>query len=120
MAERTWRLSGEYMESCNCDYLCPCIYTNPQEGATQDHCTAALVFRIDAGESDGVRPDGLGFALLIRSGQVMADGDWVPGCVGAEGADPPQRAEIGRATCRERVGRAGLIPEVGLTIKKKK
>src|SRR3546814_5416136 len=94
MAERTWRLSGEYMESCNCDYLCPCIYTNPQEGATQDHCTAALVFRIDAGESDGVRLDGLGFALLIRSGKAMADGDWVLGCVVDERADPAQRAEL--------------------------
>src|SRR3546814_10022114 len=42
MAERTWRLSGEYMESCNCDYLCPCIYTNPQEGARSEEHTSEL------------------------------------------------------------------------------
>ena len=30
MAGTDWQISGEYMESCNCDYLCPCIYTNPQ------------------------------------------------------------------------------------------
>ena len=30
MAGSDWQISGEYMESCNCDYLCPCIYTNPQ------------------------------------------------------------------------------------------
>ena len=30
MVVKTWELSGEYMESCNCDYLCPCIFTNPQ------------------------------------------------------------------------------------------
>ena len=35
MAEQEWSLRGEYMESCNCDYLCPCIYTNPQGPATQ-------------------------------------------------------------------------------------
>jgi hypothetical protein len=29
MAEKTWELSGQYMESSNCEYLCPCIYTNP-------------------------------------------------------------------------------------------
>ena len=23
MAETKWSLCGEYMESCNCDYLCP-------------------------------------------------------------------------------------------------
>ncbi len=28
MAETNWKLTGEYMESCNCDYLCPCIFTN--------------------------------------------------------------------------------------------
>ena len=30
MSGTNWQISGEYMESCNCDYLCPCIYTNPQ------------------------------------------------------------------------------------------
>ena len=38
MAQKTWELSGEYMESCNCDYLCPCIFTNPQAPATHEHC----------------------------------------------------------------------------------
>ena len=49
MAQQEWTMLGEYMESCNCDYLCPCVYTNPQGPVTYDHCTAALVFRIDAG-----------------------------------------------------------------------
>ena len=49
MPEPKWSLRGEYMESCNCDYLCPCTYTNPQEAATHDHCTAVMVFRIDEG-----------------------------------------------------------------------
>src|SRR3977135_3471049 len=77
MAQKTWELSGEYMESCNCDYLCPCIYTNPQGPVTFDHCTAALIFRIDKGHSGGTTLDGLCFALMIRSGKVMADGDWI-------------------------------------------
>ena len=70
-------MRGEYMESCNCDYLCPCIYTNPQAPVTYDHCTAALVFRIDAGNYGEIRLDGLKFALMIRSGKVMADGNWI-------------------------------------------
>ena len=48
MAEKVWELSGQYMESCNCDYLCPCIYTNPQEAATHDHCYA-LSGRVPSG-----------------------------------------------------------------------
>jgi hypothetical protein len=77
MAEQKWTMRGEYMESCNCDYLCPCIYTNPQAPVTYDHCTAALVFRIDEGSCGDTKLDGLKFALVIRSGKVMADGDWI-------------------------------------------
>lgn len=65
MSEPKWSLRGEYMESCNCDYLCPCIYTNPQEAATHDHCTAAMVFHINEGNFGGTKLDGLKFALDI-------------------------------------------------------
>ncbi len=44
MADQKWTMRGEYMESCNCDYLCPCIYTNPQAPVTYDHCTAGWCF----------------------------------------------------------------------------
>jgi len=47
MAGTTWSIRGEYMESCNCDYLCPCIYTNPQGQATHEHCYSLQVYRID-------------------------------------------------------------------------
>lgn len=74
-----WQISGEYMESCNCNYLCPCICTNPQGEVTLDNCTAVQVFRIDKGQSGDVVLDCLCFALLIRSGKVMADGNWAFG-----------------------------------------
>ena len=41
MAGADWQISGEYMESCNCDYLCPCIYTNPQAEVTYEHAQSA-------------------------------------------------------------------------------
>ena len=68
MSGGNWQISGEYMESCNCDYLCPCIYTNPQGEVTHDHCTAALIFRIDQGRRGSIDLSGLCFALVIRSG----------------------------------------------------
>jgi hypothetical protein len=94
MSDSNWELSGEYMESCNCDYLCPCVFTNPQGPATHEHCTAALIFRIDKGQSGGVALDGLAFALVLRSGQVMADGNWVLGCVVDERANEAQRRAL--------------------------
>jgi len=89
-----WSLSGEYMESCNCDYLCPCIYTNPQEAATHDQCIAVMVFRIDEGSFGATKLDGLKFALVIRSGKVMADGNWIFAGVVDESADEAQRTAL--------------------------
>jgi hypothetical protein len=109
MAEQRWQISGEYMESCNCDYLCPCIYTNPQGGATFDNCTAALVFRIDKGRSGEVSLDGLCFALLIRSGKVMGDGNWAFACVVDARADATQRAALSAIVSGEAGGTPGTI-----------
>jgi hypothetical protein len=94
MAEAKWTLRGQYMESCNCDYLCPCIYTNPQGKATNEHCTAVLVFRIDEGAFGGTQLDGLSFAMVIRSGRVMADGNWIYAGVLDERADAAQRPAL--------------------------
>src|SRR5260370_31648725 len=76
MAQQKWTMRGQYMESCNCDYLCPCIYTNPQAPVTYDHCTAGLVFCIDSGSYGDIALDGLKFALVIRSRKVMAARNW--------------------------------------------
>ena len=94
MAEAAWTLCGQYMESCNCDYLCPCIYTNPQGPATHDHCYAMMVYRIDKGRVGEVTLDELPFAFVIRSGKVMADGGWIFACVVDEAADEAQRAAL--------------------------
>src|SRR5262249_20249861 len=94
MAHQEWTMFGEYMESCNCDYLCPCVYTNPQGPVSYDHCTAVLVFRIDAGEYGSIKLDGLKFALVIRSGKVMADGNWVFAGVVDERANDAQRRAL--------------------------
>jgi hypothetical protein len=109
MSGASWQLSGEYMESCNCDYLCPCIYTNPQAEVTHDHCTAALIFRVEKGFSGGTRLDGLCFALVIRSGKVMADGNWVfAGVVDARG-DDAQRQALAAIVSGEVGGPPGMI-----------
>ena len=94
MPEPKWSLRGEYMESCNCDYLCPCIFTNPQGPVTHDYCTAVLVFRIDEGKFGETALDGLKFALMIRSGKVMADGNWIFAGVVDDSADDAQRAAL--------------------------
>lgn len=109
MPEQNWSLRGEYMESCNCDYLCPCVYTNPQGPATYDNCTAVMVFRIDDGRSGATRLDGLKFALVIRSGKVMADGNWIFAVVVDEAADPAQRQALSAIAAGEAGGPPSVI-----------
>ncbi len=109
MAEPNWALRGEYMESCNCDYLCPCVYTNPQGPVTHDTCLAVLLFRIDEGRSGATRLDGLKFGLVIRSGKIMADGNWVFGVLVDEAADPVQRAALSAIAGGEAGGTPGMI-----------
>ncbi len=94
MSNGAWEMRGEYMESCNCDYLCPCLYTNPQAEVTYDNCTALLVFRIDEGSRGDVDLSGLRFALVIRSGKVMSEGGWVFGVIVDDDADDAQRAAL--------------------------
>jgi hypothetical protein len=109
MPEQRWTMRGEYMESCNCDYLCPCIYTNPQGAASHDHCVALMAFRIDEGDSGGVPLGGLKFALVIRSGKVMADGNWIFAGVVDATANPAQRAALAAIVSGEDGGPPGLI-----------
>jgi hypothetical protein len=109
MPEQQWTMRGEYMESCNCDYLCPCIYTNPQGPATHDHCIAVMAFRIDEGRHGTTALDGRKFALVIRSGRIMADGDWVFAGIVDDAADPAQRQALGAIVAGEAGGPPGLI-----------
>lgn len=109
MADRRWKISGQYMESCNCDQLCPCIYTNPQGPVTYDDCRVVMVFRIDDGECDGVRLDGLCMALVVKSGRVMAEGDWTYGGIVDEKADDAQREALTAIIGGEAGGPPGMI-----------
>ncbi len=109
MAEPNWSIRGEYMESCNCDYLCPCVYTNPQGPVTYDNCYAVLVFRTDDGNFGPTRLNGCKFAFVLRSGKVMADGNWIFAVVIDEAADPAQRDALAKLAGGEAGGTPGLI-----------
>jgi hypothetical protein len=112
MAAVQWTIRGEYIESCNCDYLCPCIYTNPQGPATHDQCTSLQVYRVAHGRYGETGLDGRAFALVIRSGRVMADGHWIFAVVVDEAASPAQRQALGDIASGAAGGIPGRIREV--------
>ena len=90
-----WRIEGEYMETCNCDFICPCIGTNLAGQPTEGDCKAAIAMRIDKGEKNGVSLDGISFIVVMRSPGVMGEGNIKVGLIVDEKATDAQIEAIG-------------------------
>jgi hypothetical protein len=85
-----WQISGQYMETCNCALLCPCITSNLAATPTEGDCKAALGMRIDNGNKDGVSLDGINFMLVLQSKGPMGAGNMTVGLVVNESASQAQ------------------------------
>lgn len=91
----SWQIEGQYMETCNCDFLCPCITSNLAARPTEGDCKAAIAMKIDRGSKDGVTLDGLAFVVLLHAPGPMAEGNMKVGVIVDEGADDRQAQAIG-------------------------
>ena len=89
-----WRIEGQYMETCNCSFICPCIGSNLTATPTEGDCKAAVAMRIDSGEKDGVKLGGLSFIVLLHSPKAMAEGDITVGLIIDERASDQQAEAI--------------------------
>jgi hypothetical protein len=94
MAATKWQISGNYLETCSCDFLCPCITANLAAQPSKGHCDAALVYHIERGTYDGVKLDDLSFAVLLHSPGVMAEGNISIGVITDERASDEQQAAL--------------------------
>lgn len=110
----SWQISGQYMETCNCAMLCPCITSNLAARPTEGDCKAAVAMRIDKGSKDGVALDGLAFIVMLHSPGAMGDGNMTVGLIIDEGASE-QQADAISAIATGAVGgpMAALGPLVG-------
>ncbi|HZP92699.1 MAG TPA: DUF1326 domain-containing protein [Burkholderiales bacterium] len=70
---RPWKVSGSYLESCNCAAACPCIFGS---APTQGNCTALIGWHIDEGRFGDVKLDGLNAALAVQSSGHMLQSKW--------------------------------------------
>jgi hypothetical protein len=89
-----WTLSGEYMETCNCELLCPCISSNLTDRPTEGECKVAIALRVDKGVKDGVDLDGLSFIVVLESPGPMAQGNMKAGLIIDERATAQQADAI--------------------------
>jgi len=64
----TWHVRGSYLESCNCDAVCPCRRVDGVAGGRSTHgiCLGVLSWLVEDGAADGTSLDGLGVVLAVR------------------------------------------------------
>ena len=92
-----WQIAGDYFENCNCDVVCPCLFSpnapltsQPTAGA----CEVAFGFHIDQGSYGGATLDGLNVAMAVRTPGPMAEGNWSVALYLDERADEQQRQAL--------------------------
>src|SRR6266542_7130844 len=109
-----WHVSGDYFETCTCDYVCPCLPANLAAKPTRGDCIFAFAFHIDQGRQDNVALDSLNFAVIGKTPGVMAEGNWSVGVVVDERASSAQeQAIVGIASGQAGGPMAALGPLIG-------
>jgi hypothetical protein len=94
MAEPSWQVSGQYYETCSCDFVCPCVLGQMAVEPTHGSCTFAMAFQIYRGSYGTVSLDGLGFIVLGLTPGEMGKGDWSVGVIADARASAEQRDAI--------------------------
>jgi len=109
-----WKIEGQYMETCNCAFLCPCVPSNLTARPTEGDCKFAVAMRIDKGARDGVKLDGVAFVVVLLSPGVMAQGNITVGLIIDDKASAQQVEQITAIATGAAGGpMAALAPLVG-------
>jgi hypothetical protein len=70
---KKWNLTGTYLEACNCDVACPCVFLSPP---TTGECKVLVGWHINKGSIEDVSFDELNVALYVYSPGNMVNGKW--------------------------------------------
>src|SRR6476660_1015936 len=94
MATPSWSISGQYFETCSCDYVCPCILGQMAVRPTKGSCTFAMAMQVERGTFGSVPLGGVTFIVLGYTPEEMGKGNWSVGLVVDERATAEQRDAI--------------------------
>ena len=86
-----WNVQGTYVEACNCNVACPCIFFSPP---TEGECKAVVGWHVETGRHGDTVLDGLNAALIAYAPGNMKDGDWKVALYLDERGDDNQRAAL--------------------------
>jgi hypothetical protein len=88
MSAGTWRLKGEWLKSCSCDYGCPCDFN---ARPTQGWCKGLLGLHVTEGHFGRVTLDGLKFFVTVDFPGPLHEGNGTIQPIIDERATPEQR-----------------------------
>src|SRR3954453_4527477 len=101
-----WAISGTYLESCNCDVICPCRSVGGRKGGRSTHgvCMGALSWEIERGGGEHVSLQGLRTVLALRYDDDEPGSPWDFVLFVDDRADPDKGTLLGKIFCGGRGG----------------
>ena len=87
----SWRMVGNEVGSCNCDWGCPCQF---DALPTHGNCMAVIAYQVDQGNFGDTRLDGVRFAELVSWPGPIHEGGGTRQTIIDESASPEQRRAI--------------------------
>lgn len=101
-----WRVNGDVLIACNCDWGCPCNFNaRPSRG----FCQGGWIWIFDRGHVDGVPVDGLGTAVFAKWPGAIHEGGGRATCYIDARASEAQRATLTRIVRGEVGGPWGIF-----------
>jgi hypothetical protein len=100
---KKWYFEADYLQACNCDYGCPCEFSAPP---TMGFCEGMGAWRIERGDFDGVKLDGLSLGFAAKWPKAIHEGNGTVLLFVDEKASPEQR----EALITIGAGQAGGLP----------
>lgn len=91
MAQKNWRIEGEWIKNCNCAYGCPCDFN---ARPTNGECKGLAGMRIAKGQFGDTRLDGLSFFIMVHFPGALHEGNGQAQPIIDERADPAQREAL--------------------------
>jgi hypothetical protein len=91
MAAPDWRLEGEWIKNCNCAFGCPCDFN---ARPTNGFCKGLVGMRINKGNFEGTKLDGLCFAATVDFPGALHEGNGKMQPIIDERATPEQRQAL--------------------------
>ena len=94
MTTPAWNISGQYVETCSCDFVCPCVLGQMAVRPSKGSCTFAMAMQIERGSFGDVPLNGLTFIVLGMTPEEMGKGNWSVGLAIDDRATVAQRDAI--------------------------